>query len=184
MKKSIKKNVLFFLLFIAFTINFISCSDDNTAYKKEIETADAFFKRQQYNEAKTYYLKAVKLNKNEAYPTNQITKINIILNKIKEKEVKPQVDVAETKILKETNIKVDKPYVVVIASYEIASNAKAHQKKLNSKGYNTTIVKSDAGNHLISLQTFKTITASYNYLESLDTSDDYDINEAWVYKIK
>ena len=72
----------------------------------------------------------------------------------------------------------------MIASYAIASNATAHQKKLNSKGYTTSIVKSSKGNFLLSIQSFSTLTKSYNYLESLDMSDDYDIDEAWVYEIK
>jgi hypothetical protein len=184
MKKSIKNNSLLFSLLFALAISFIACSDDNATYKKEIETADAFFKKQQYDEAKTYYLKAAKLNTEETYPTNQVAKINTILNDIKEKEAKPQVEVTEAKVIKETKVKVTNPYIVVIASYSIESNATAHQKKLNSKGYTTSIVKSSKGNFLLSLQSFSTLTKSYNYLESLDMSDDYDIDEAWVYEIK
>ena len=182
MKKSTKKNAFIFSLLLAFAISFTSCSDDNAAYKKEVETADAFFKKQQYNQAKTAYLKAAKLNKDEVYPKNQIAKINTILNDNKEKEIKPETEVKEIKVVKEA--KVANPYLVVIASYAIESNATAHQKKLNNKGYKTSIVKSSQGNFLVSLQAFSTLTKSYNYLESLDISDDYDINEAWVYKIK
>ena len=188
MKTSTKKKsfIFSFLVIMLLSIAFTSCTDKTEeAYKKEIKTADALFKKQQFNEAKTYYLKAAQLKKGEAYPKGQISKINTILSEIKDKKNKKDAELKETEtVVKETKIKVDKPYVVVIASYAIASNAKAHQKKLNSKGYNTTIVKSDAGNHLIGLQTFKTLTASYNYLESLDISDDYDIDEAWVYEIK
>ncbi|MDG1529568.1 MAG: hypothetical protein P8I51_06715 [Polaribacter sp.] len=182
MKKSIKNNSLLFSLLFALAISFIACSDDNATYKKEIETADAFFKKQQYDEAKTYYLKAAKLNTEETYPTNQVAKINTIISEIK---VKLEKKVEEVKpIVTETKITVKNPYLVVIASYAIASNATAHQKKLNSKGYTTSIVKSSKGNFLLSIQSFSTLTKSYNYLESLDMSDDYDIDEAWVYEIK
>ena len=188
MKTSTKKKSFTFLFLATLLISliFTSCSDKNQeAYNKEIKTADALFKKQQFNEAKTYYLKASQLKKDETYPKNQISKINTILSEINDKKTKEDTKNKEAvTTTKKSEIKNKKPYVVVVASYAITSNAKAHQKKLNSKGYNTTIVKSDAGNHLIGLQTFKTLTASYNYLESLDISDDYYINEIWVYKIK
>ena len=182
MKNTFTKKTFIFSLLFVLAIGFTSCSDDNTAYKKEIETADAFFKKQQYDEAKTYYLKAAKLNTEETYPTNQVAKINTIISEIK---VKLEKKVEEVKpIVTETKITVKNPYLVVIASYAIASNANAHQKRLNNKGYKTSIVKSSKGNYLLSLQAFSTLTKSYNYLESLDLSDDYDIDEAWVYEIK
>lgn len=183
MKNTFTRNTFIFSILFAFAISFTSCSEDTTAYKKEIETADSFFKKQQYNEAKTYYLKAAKLNKGETYPTNQIAKINTLLSEIKEKKVKPDTEVKVTKVVA-TKTKIQNPFIVVIASYAIESNAKAHEKKLNNKGYKISIVKSSAGNFLVSLDAFNTLTKSYNYLESLDISEDYDINEAWVYEIK
>jgi hypothetical protein len=187
MKKTIKKNIFIssLLFALAISITFTSCSKNNDAYKKEIETADALFKKQQYDEAKTHYVNALKLKKDEMHPTSQIGKINIFLSEIKNRSIKKDTKVKETKIvIVEPKATVKNPFVVVIASYAIESNAFAHQNKLNSNGHKTSIVKSSIGNFLISLQAFNTLTKSYNYLESLDLSDDYDIDEAWVYEIK
>ncbi|MDG1040763.1 MAG: SPOR domain-containing protein [Polaribacter sp.] len=186
MKIHITKKVLIFSLFIALTVSYTACKDNNAAYQKELETADALFKKQQYNEAKNYYLKASELNTEEAYPKNQIQKINTLVaeieaEKLKQKEaaLAAKAKEAETKI-----IVVEKPYVVTVASYAIASNANAHQEQLNKKGYTSSIVKSNKGNFLVGLEAFDTLTKAYNYLESLGISRDYDLDKAWVYEIK
>lgn len=65
-----------FLIFaVSLSLLFISCGD-NKAYNKAVSTADSLFNNQNYDEAKTHYLKALELKKDETYPTGQITKID------------------------------------------------------------------------------------------------------------
>lgn len=186
MKTTTKKiNFIFSLLFVfAISATFTSCSKTNDRYNKEIKTADSLFNKQQYLESKTYYVNALKLKKGEAHPTNQIVKIDVLLSEMKDLNNKKDSEIKETEPVTVKEVKKPNPYLVVVGSYEVESNAYARQKKLNNKGFKSSVVKSATGNFLVSIKSFNTLTKSYNYLNSIDENEDFDINEAWVYKIK
>ena len=78
--KNLFKTSFALILFFSFSLLFTSCSNDKE-YNSEITTADSLFTNQNYTKAKTHYLKAFELKKNETYPTEQITKIDDLKGK-------------------------------------------------------------------------------------------------------
>ena len=221
MKKIFKQKSLIFSLLAVFVISitFSSCNN-NKAYDQEIKAADALFKKEQYLQSKTHYSKALTLKKGEAYPKDQIAKINTLLTQIKNEQynakikeadaffnnkeykrakraylsastTKPNENYPKQKINEidaltaKSTVDKSKPYLVVVGSYAIESNAYAHQKKLNNQGFKSTVVKSVIGNYLVSIKSFNTLTKSYNYLDALEDGDQEEYDpEVWVYKIK
>ncbi len=80
-----KRLVNLVLVFSIIGLLTFSCSNDKE-YNETIATADNFFVQHKYDDAKTYYLKALEIKVGEEYPTQRIQEIDEIL--LKEKELR------------------------------------------------------------------------------------------------
>ena len=128
-------------------------------YQKELKKADDFFTGQKYNEAKYAYINANKLKPDEQYPMDMIRKIDALL--------------AEYQNQDNSN-----PFNLIVGSFKIESNAKALQKELKDKGFDSKIINWDYGFSLVTFGSYPYIHKAYNSMPDAKNEVDVDV---WVY---
>jgi tetratricopeptide (TPR) repeat protein len=84
-----------FLVFSIIGMLTFSCSNDKE-YNEIIATADNLFDQQKYNDAKTYYLKALEIKEEEEYPVQRIEEIDEILRREAELRYQNEINSADS----------------------------------------------------------------------------------------
>ncbi len=153
MKNLVKKPTYIFLLVftLILSITFSSCTD-NKAYTVQIQKADSLFTGQKFEEAKAHYAKALELNKDEVYPTEQIKKINVLLSK--------RVDVNYSNKIKEADsFFKNKQYNKAKKAYVDAGNIKPNESYPKTKISEITIAATKV--KVVESKPFHIIAGSY-----------------------
>jgi tetratricopeptide (TPR) repeat protein len=97
----------------------LSCADKKTN-ATQIQKADSLFTIQKYKEAKTFYAKALAINKDEKHPAEQIKKIDELLSKKAE-------DSYNAKVIEADTFFKNKEYNKAKKAYSEASNLKPNE---------------------------------------------------------
>jgi tetratricopeptide (TPR) repeat protein len=156
MKNTFTSKKFIYFLFASLSISlFISSCSDDKAYNTTIVTADKLFEEQKYDEAKTYYVKALELKKEEKYPLEKINKIKeIILKKV---DFKYANKISEADLLFKNS-----EYAKAKIAYAAASALKPNKKYPTSKiseiveNFEKSVVKKD-----VSSLPYQIIAGSY-----------------------
>lgn len=156
MKNTFKKSTttFLFLLTLIFSLTFTSCKDkENTnAYAVQIQKADALFTAEKYEDAKTMYTKALELNKEETYPTEQIKKIDQLIATQKENNYLQKIQEADAFF---NNKEYEKAKTAYEAASSIQPNESYPKTKLEEVAKATTAVS------LANSKPFHIITGSF-----------------------
>jgi tetratricopeptide (TPR) repeat protein len=129
---------------------------DEKEYKKLIEQADTFFGGKDYSAAKGQYEKASSIKPKEAYPKDQLAKINKIM--------------AEEEAMK------NYPYHIVLGAFEVDRNAVNYlalvKEKHSQHARKLKMGRLDA----VTYKSYKTLTDAYNELPKAKQISE----NAWV----
>jgi len=126
-------------------------------YYREIELADNFYDKEEYQSALEAYTRALYF-KSEQYPKDRIDEIELML-----------VEVVE-EVVENTNYR----YHIIVGSYEIESNAERMMQKLKDEGFDSRLVSRFDGEYTaVILSSYPTIHDAYNDLTDAKAHTDH-----------
>lgn len=120
----------------------ISSCGDNKEYNTAITTADKLFEEQKYDEAKTYYAKALELKKEEKYPLEKINTIEEIM--LKKVDFQYANKISEADLLFKNNEHA-KAKIAYAAASVLKPNEQYPRLKISeiTEGFEKSVVKKD-----------------------------------------